>query len=71
MKNAVFWDVTPCGFMRTNVSEEHIDSIIRVTRIGKLGMLAVTSNRSTLLRLLVTANDVPSHLSPKTPCTIG
>jgi hypothetical protein len=36
MKNAVFWDVT-------DVSEELSASIIRVTRIGELGTLAVTS----------------------------
>jgi hypothetical protein len=29
-KNAIFWDVTPCGLVRTDVSEEHITSIIRV-----------------------------------------
>jgi hypothetical protein len=35
--------------VRTDVSEERILSIIRVTRIGELGtMLAVTSNQSTL-----------------------
>jgi hypothetical protein len=33
------------AFVRTDVSEEHIASIIRVTRFGELGtMLAVTSN---------------------------
>jgi hypothetical protein len=32
------------ALVRTDVSEEHCASIIRVTRIGKLGMLAVTSN---------------------------
>jgi hypothetical protein len=32
MKTAVFWDVTPCGSLRTNVSEERIASIIRVKR---------------------------------------
>jgi hypothetical protein len=43
MKNGVFWDV------RTDVSEEHTASFIRVTRIGVLGTtLAVTSNRRTL-----------------------
>jgi hypothetical protein len=31
-----------------NVSEEPIAFIVRVTRINELGMLAVTSNRSTL-----------------------
>jgi hypothetical protein len=33
MKNAVFWDVT---LVRTDVSEERIAFIIRVTRIGEL-----------------------------------
>jgi hypothetical protein len=44
MKNGVFWDVTPCGFVRSDVSEELSASFIRVTRIGELGTLAVTSN---------------------------
>jgi hypothetical protein len=53
------------ALVRTDVSEEGIASIIRVTRIGELRTtLAVTSNRSTLhiiflhnvLRLLFTAN---------------
>jgi hypothetical protein len=48
MKNAVFWDVTQCGFVRTDVSEERIASIIRATRIGEHGTtLAVNSNRNT------------------------
>jgi hypothetical protein len=54
--------------VRTDVSEELSVSIIRVTRIGELGTLAVTSSRRTLRkniirsvrRLLVTANVVPS-----------
>jgi hypothetical protein len=33
MKNAVFWDVTPCGSCNTYVSEELSASIITVTRI--------------------------------------
>jgi hypothetical protein len=33
------------ALVRTDVSEELSASIIRVTRIGELGMLAVTSNR--------------------------
>jgi hypothetical protein len=38
---------------RIDVSEEHIASIIKVTRIGKIGtMLAVISNRSTVLALV-------------------
>jgi hypothetical protein len=36
--------------VRTDVSEVLITSIIRMTIIGKLGILAVTSKRSTLLR---------------------
>jgi hypothetical protein len=52
--------------VRTDVSKERIASIIRVTRIGELGTtLAVTNNRNcvflcSVLRLLVTANGVPS-----------
>jgi hypothetical protein len=45
------------GFVRTDVSEELSASIIRVTRIGELGTLAVRFRR-----LLVTANVVPSSL---------
>jgi hypothetical protein len=45
MKNGVFWDVTPCGSVRTDVSEEPGASFIRVTRISELGTtLAATSN---------------------------
>jgi hypothetical protein len=36
------------ALVRTDVSEELSASIIRVTRIGELGMLAVTSNRRAL-----------------------
>jgi hypothetical protein len=44
MKIAVFWDLTPCDFCNTDVSEERIASIIRVTRIGELGTkLAITT----------------------------
>jgi hypothetical protein len=38
------------ALVRTDVSEERIASIIMVTRIGELGTLAVSSNRSTLRR---------------------
>jgi hypothetical protein len=34
MKNAVFWDVLNVALVKTDVSEERIASIIRVTRIG-------------------------------------
>jgi hypothetical protein len=45
MSNGVFWDVMPCGSVRTDVSEELSPSIIRVTRIGELGTtIAVTIN---------------------------
>jgi hypothetical protein len=51
MKNAVFWDDTPCGSCRTDVSKELSVPIIRVTRIGELGTtLAASSNRHTLRR---------------------
>jgi hypothetical protein len=49
------------ALVRTDVSEELSASFIRATRIGELGItLAVTSNRRTLRRLLVTASVVPS-----------
>jgi hypothetical protein len=39
------------ALVRTDISEEPIVSIIRVTRIGELGtILTVTSNRRTLRR---------------------
>jgi hypothetical protein len=49
------------ALVRTEVSEERIAPLIRVTGIGELGTLAVTSNRSALNQLfLVIANVVPS-----------
>jgi hypothetical protein len=51
LKIVVFWDVTPCGSWKIDVSEERIASIIRVERIGELGItLVVSSNRSALRR---------------------
>jgi hypothetical protein len=45
----------------TEVSKELSTSIIRVTRIDELGtVLAVTSNRRSVRRVLVTARVVPS-----------
>jgi hypothetical protein len=41
------------ALVRTDVSEELSASIIRVTRIGELRTLAVTSNRHRLLKVLV------------------
>jgi hypothetical protein len=49
------------ALVRTDVSEELSASIIRATRIGKLGTLAITSNRR-IRRVLVMANVVPSSL---------
>jgi hypothetical protein len=47
----------------TDVSEESSASFIRVTRICELGTtLAVTSNRRTVRRLLVTASVPSSHI---------
>jgi hypothetical protein len=47
MMNAVFRGITPCGPLRTDVSEELVASFT-VTRISELGtMLAVTNNRRT------------------------
>jgi hypothetical protein len=43
MKNAVLWDVAPCGFIRTDVSEECVAFIFRVDRISDLGTLAANS----------------------------
>jgi hypothetical protein len=45
------------ALVTTDVSEERSASFIIVPRIGELGTLAVTNNRS---RLLVTASVVPS-----------
>jgi demethoxyubiquinone hydroxylase (CLK1/Coq7/Cat5 family) len=44
------------ALVRTDVSEELSASIIRVTRIGELGTLAITS----VCQLLVMANAVPT-----------
>jgi hypothetical protein len=51
VKNVVFWDVTTCGSCKSrHFGEELRASIIRVTRMGEVGTLAVTSNRRTLRR---------------------
>jgi hypothetical protein len=44
------WMLRRVALVRTDVSEELSASIIRVTRMGTLGTLAVTSNRRTLRR---------------------
>jgi hypothetical protein len=50
MKNAALWDV---AIVRTDVSEECVMSNIRVTTVGEVGTLAVTSNQSMLQRIIV------------------
>jgi hypothetical protein len=51
MKNGVFWDVTPCDHVRTDVSEKHNAYFISVTRIGELGTtLAVRCVRRLLVK---------------------
>jgi hypothetical protein len=63
------------ALVRTDVSEERSASMIRVTRIGELGItLAVTSNRSTLRRdtILFFVDNVRTstekHLRASTAC---
>jgi hypothetical protein len=46
MKTAVFWDVMPCGSCKNGILDGNIDSMIRVTIIGKERTLGVTSNRT-------------------------
>jgi hypothetical protein len=46
--------------VRTDVSEELSSSFIRLTRIGDLGTLAVTSNRR-MLRRNTTRRYIPEH----------
>jgi hypothetical protein len=51
VKNAVFWDVTPCGSCKNRRFGGTCASVIRVTIIGVLGTkLALTSNRRALRR---------------------
>jgi hypothetical protein len=47
---AFSWMLRRVALVRTDFSEELSASIIRVTIIGELGTLAVTSNRRTLRR---------------------
>jgi hypothetical protein len=62
---AFLWRIASSGMLsrvalvKTDISEELSASFIRVTRIGELGTLAVTSNPLTLRRLLVLPN-IPS-----------
>jgi hypothetical protein len=51
------------ALLRTDISEEDIASIIRVTRISELGtILAVTSNRSTLMMEAKHSSEMSVHI---------
>jgi hypothetical protein len=52
--------------IKTDVSEEHIASVIKVTRISELGKLAVTSNQSMLQR----NTGSPSQCTSVASCTV-
>jgi hypothetical protein len=66
LKNAVFWDMTPCDFCKSRVLEEPIISIIRGERISELGTtLAVTNNYLGIPKV------VPSSLILSTLMTKG
>jgi hypothetical protein len=54
------------ALVRTDVSEELSASFIRVTKIGELGTLAVTSNRRTLRKNTV-VQEPHGVTSQKTP----
>jgi hypothetical protein len=43
--SAVFRDVTPCGLVRTNVSDERVSSIFRMEKIRELGIALTVSRR--------------------------
>jgi hypothetical protein len=55
--NPISWDVSCVALLITDVSEEHIASIIRVKRISELGATLERCGR--VLRLLITASVVP------------
>jgi hypothetical protein len=47
--------------LRTDVLEEPSSPIMKVTRIGELGTLAITSNRLTLLSISSSRSSVASY----------
>jgi hypothetical protein len=60
MKNAVFWNVTPCGsIVKTDILEERTASIFRVTKIVELGTTLLCEYFRSVRRFVVTANVVP------------
>jgi hypothetical protein len=50
MKNAVFWDIRTAALVRTDVSEERVASIIRMTQIGELETPLVLTRYIVFLR---------------------
>jgi hypothetical protein len=62
MKIGVFWDVTPRGSVKTDISEELSASFIRVTRICEMGTtLAVTSSvHSSLIHVTLMREELSS-----------
>jgi hypothetical protein len=54
MKNAIFWDVTPCGSWKNRRFEELFASIIRAEGISELGATLEVSQS------LVTATIIPN-----------
>jgi hypothetical protein len=60
MKNAVFWDVTPCGSCKNDVSEELSASIIMVTRIGELETTLVVTSSPNLVTLMMETLSSPN-----------
>jgi hypothetical protein len=39
LKKAVFWDVAPCGSVRTDILEERVASTFKVERMSELGTI--------------------------------
>jgi hypothetical protein len=77
MKNAVFWDVTSCGSLRTYASEERNASIFRMKRISvlatKLAISKLNHTRRTALAdfSIPGTEDVPSPVPVGFPSFIG
>jgi hypothetical protein len=64
MKIAVFWDIMPCGSCKNRRFRETYRLNHQSTRIDKLGMLAVTSNQSTLQRNFNVVPSSPIFVTP-------
>jgi hypothetical protein len=72
MKMAVFWMLRLVAHLRSDVSEERVASIIRVTRMGELGTtVTVTVNRRTLRRSTVVSQNRDRLDSMNNPAVYG